>query len=208
MKGRKEARIRITAGAVVAGAVLVVVVAVALGRTEDPLRTAMARWHGARFHGIGDGVLQLRSNDCGPAALAHCLRRLGQPVRYPDFGRGIRLSRRGCTLEQLVEVALQWDWRAVRRRIEPADLAGVSPPAILYLRHGHFVAYEGRSADGRYVFHDPALGRLSYSFESLVRRWGGEILCGAHGTSAPTGQDLPARIGLDSEAPLVDSGPR
>ena len=91
----------------------------------------------------GDGVMQRAANDCGPAALVHCLRRFGTSVPYPDPGSTIRLGPRGCGFDQLVEEAARWGRRARHRRVSPGLVGDVESPAILYLRRGHFVVLEG-----------------------------------------------------------------
>jgi ABC-type bacteriocin/lantibiotic exporter with double-glycine peptidase domain len=165
-------------GTVVAAAAAGVVV-VGLARGDHPARIVMAALGGARFHGVGTGVLQRSSNDCGPAALAHCLRRLGREAPYPDPESRIRIGPRGCSLGELATEASRQGWPVVVRRIELAELAGVEAPAILHLRPGHFVVYEGWGPDGRCRGHDPAVGSVSWSRWSLALRWGGEILHGA-----------------------------
>ncbi len=171
---------------------------VGLARDEHPARVVMARIGGARFHGLGDGVLQRASNDCGPAALAHCLRRLGRVAPYPDPESGVPLGPRGCSLGALAEEASRRGWSVVVRRIGPDELAAVRPPAILHLRPGHFVVWEGRTRDGRWAGHDPAVGRVSWSHRALAIRWGGEILHGQgaveaapRDASGPVGRSRP-----------------
>ena len=171
MRGGGIVAATIAAGVLGAGAAVVVV-----AREEHPLLSLAARWQGARFEGMGSGVRQQRANDCGPAALAHCLRRLGVPVPYPDAESTIPLGRGGCSFAALAVEAARWGRQASIRRIDPGDLGEVRPPAILYLRRRHFVVYEGRDPEGRVVVHDPALGRLSYPPQGLGRHWGGEVL--------------------------------
>lgn len=143
---------------------------------ESPARRLAAMGQGARFLEVGDGVLQRAGNDCGPAALAHCLRRSGTAAPYPDAASSIRLGPRGCGFDQLVEEAQRMGRRAVHRHIQPARADSLTAPAVLYLRRGHFVAYEGVGADGRVIVHDPAIGRISFSPEVLARLWTGDVL--------------------------------
>ena len=55
-----------------------------LARMKHPGRFLLVATRGGRFQEIGNGVLQTGPNDCGPAALAQCLRDLGENVPYPD----------------------------------------------------------------------------------------------------------------------------
>jgi ABC-type bacteriocin/lantibiotic exporter with double-glycine peptidase domain len=120
--------------------------------------------------------MQLRANDCGPAALADCLRRLGSPVPYPDPASGVRLGPRGCGFGELVAEAERYGHRAVHRRVDPDSVRGLRPPAVLYLRRGHFVVYEGPGESGDFVIHDPALGRVAMGRAALARLWTGDVL--------------------------------
>ena len=174
----QNARIRITAGALAGASLAAGVLAAGLGRSENPWGEVLARLQGARFHGAG-GVRQQAANDCGPAALAHCLRRLGRAAPYPDPDGRLTPGPRGCTFAELAAEARRLGWPVRVRRIVPARLGDVALPAILWLRRGHFVVVEGRTPDGRWLGHDPALGRVSWTPEALERAWGGEILHGA-----------------------------
>jgi len=147
-----------------------------LARTEHPGRFLLVAARGGRFVEIGQGVLQTGPNDCGPAALAHCLRELGVPAPYPDPACGVTLTARGCRLDALAEEAGRRGQEARCRRLDPHRIRDVKPPAILHAREGHFLVYEGMDADGRARLHDPAVGRVSYRVASLARRWTGHVL--------------------------------
>lgn len=149
--------------------------AVAVSSWENPLPTLMAMAQGGRFLGRGNGVLQVRANDCGPAALAECLRRLGRDVPYPDPASGVRLGPRGCGFGELIAEAGRHGLPAEHRRVAPGEIDEVSAPAVLYLRRGHFVAYVGQRR-GEVLIHDPALGRLAMSRGALARNWSGDVM--------------------------------
>ncbi|MBZ0266864.1 hypothetical protein K8I85_01800 [bacterium] len=144
---------------------------------EHPGRFLLARVRGGRFVEIGDGVLQRRANDCGPAALVHCLRLLGEDAPYPDPACRVPLTARGCRMDALAEEA-ERRGREVRTRRLPPDggLGSVTPPAILHAREGHYLVFEGVRQDGTVVLHDPALGRVLHSPRALARRWSGHVL--------------------------------
>lgn len=150
--------------------------AVAVSGWESPLPTLAAMVQGGRYLGPGEGVRQLRANDCGPAALAECLRRLGTPVPYPDPESGVRLGPRGCGFGELVAEAERYGYRAVHRKVDSAEILRVRPPAVLYLRRGHFVVYEGSREDGELTVHDPAIGRVALSPGALRRIWTGDVM--------------------------------
>jgi hypothetical protein len=170
--------------------------AVAVSGWERPLPSLAAMIQGGRYLGPGDGVMQVRSNDCGPAALADCLRRLGHAVPYPDPGSGVRLGPRGCGFGELAAEAERHGRRAVHRRVEPGAIDGIAAPAVLYLRRGHFVVYRGRDRGGEVLIHDPALGRVGMTAAALGRIWTGDVLvfeaeAPMEGGAGPGGRDHP-----------------
>lgn len=147
-----------------------------LARTEHPGRFLLAAARGGRFVEIGDGVLQTGPNDCGPAALAHCLRELGVAATYPDPSCRVPLTDRGCRMDALADEAARLGWVTRTRRLDPDRIRDVRPPAILHSREGHFLVYEGMSPGGRVLLHDPAVGRITHTPRSLARRWTGHVL--------------------------------
>jgi ATP-binding cassette subfamily B protein len=145
---------------------------------------------GGRYLEAGDGVRQRAGNDCGPAALAHALRRLGLGVPYPDGASVVRLRPRGCGFEDLAREAARHGVLAAHRRMRPAEPGLLPAPSILFLRQGHFVVLEGRDASGRYVVHDPALGRVAFSGGALGAAWSGDVLVFLGGAGVPGGAPL------------------
>ncbi|MFN8178357.1 MAG: cysteine peptidase family C39 domain-containing protein [bacterium] len=145
----------------------------ATARWPVPALVAWAR--DARFLGEG-GVRQRRATDCGPAALTEALRCLGMDVPYPDPEGGIALGPRGCGLDDLERAAARRGAVARMRRLDPPELDGVRAPAVLHLREGHFVVFEGRGPSGGVLIVDPSLGRLEQSSRNLARHWSGWVL--------------------------------
>jgi predicted double-glycine peptidase len=179
--GRPRAASRAAAATFLAAASAAVVAFFGGAGRDHAIERGLAGARGARFVERGSGVRQRFRNDCGPAALAHALRLLGEEVPYPDPNTTIRLSPRGSGFLDLTREARRWGRRAEGRIIEPHRLQKVRPPAILFLhegplRDGHFVVLEGWSENGEAVLHDPALGRLSITPASLAAHWRGETL--------------------------------
>jgi ABC-type bacteriocin/lantibiotic exporter with double-glycine peptidase domain len=159
---------------VVAG--VTVFAAVGVARHENPARHLAARVRGGRLVDWRDGVAQVHANDCGPAALAHCLRRMGRQVPYPDPHCDVRLGPRGCGFEELVREAGRLGVPARHRRVDTRELDRICVPAVLYLSYGHFVALEEVDRSGRVIVHDPALGRVEFSPGAVRRLWSGDVL--------------------------------
>lgn len=180
--------------AIVLGAGIVVVAGVFAGGFRDhaALRLA-AGLNGAAFVEMGGGVHQRWGNDCGPAALAHAIRLLGIPAPYPDPGATVVLTRRGCRFGDLGKECHRYGVVARIVRVPFDRLDEVEPPAILYLKRGHFVVFEGWRA-GHAVIHDPAIGRVEYERASLARRWRGEMMV------FPT-ESRPATVGGTGDSP-------
>lgn len=167
---------RALAVALLVGVGFAVAVAMALASREHPARHLAAALQGGRLVEAHDGVSQVRANDCGPAALAHCLRRMGREVPYPDPRSSVRLRPRGCGFDELVRESRRLGVPARHRRVPTRDLNGIGVPAVLYLTYGHFVALEEAGASGRVVVHDPALGRVEFSPGAVRRLWSGDVL--------------------------------
>lgn len=167
---------RATAALVVVAAGLGVASMAQTSSSEHALPSLVAWVRGARFVEARNVVRQRRANDCGPAALAEGLRRLGLDAPYPGPAERIVLGPRGCALQDLAEEAFRYGAVAKVRRLAPREVGEVAPPAILHLTEGHFVVLEGRTADGNFLIADPSLGRLEQPPSSLVRHWSGYAL--------------------------------
>ncbi|MGQ0722396.1 MAG: cysteine peptidase family C39 domain-containing protein, partial [Candidatus Eiseniibacteriota bacterium] len=133
---------RAFAAVLLAGTGVAVLAVAGVARHEHPARHLAARVRGGRLVEWREGVAQVHANDCGPAALVHCLRRMGRQVPYPDPQCGVRLGPRGCGFDELVREARRLGASARHRRVETRDLDGIGVPAVLYLTYGHFVALE------------------------------------------------------------------
>ncbi|GJM44607.1 MAG: hypothetical protein DHS20C21_14490 [Gemmatimonadota bacterium] len=147
-----------------------------VARMEHPARFLLVAIQGGRFLEVGSGVLQTGPNDCGPAALAHCLRRLGADAPYPDPECTVPLGRNGCRLDALAADAERQGWSTRVRRLATGEVGSVLPPAILHSREGHFLVLERVGTDGEVFLHDPAVGSIRHSAASWARRWTGHVL--------------------------------
>jgi predicted double-glycine peptidase len=187
---------------------VVVATAVLIGGPRDQVvMRAAARWNGARFVETGGGVRQRAGNDCGPAALAHALRTLGIPAPYPDPDARVVLTRKGCRFGDLLRECERYEVDARIDRISATRLEGIAPPAILFLKRGHFVVYEGWRGD-HVLVHDPAIGRVEYAWLSLARRWRGEVMLfpAESRPTATTREDSPQEGGGDESDRSEDRG--
>lgn len=158
---------------------------------------------------MSGGVLQQRANDCGPAALAHCLRQLGAEAPYPDPDGRVVLTRRGCRLDALAAEAERKGWHPRMRRlsVHSQDLSELRTPAIVHVKEGHFLVFEGVTGAGRVVLHDPALGRISHSERTFRRRWTGHVLDFPEGGESEQEPEKEPEGGIRSGSPAPPSAP-
>jgi predicted double-glycine peptidase len=178
------------AGGLAAGSVALFAALLGAARGPEAGVRAVAMWRGARWLEAGPGIRQQRGNDCGPAALAHVLRRAGLAVPFPDGGSGLVPGPAGCRLDEIAAAAARRGVRVRLRRVAREAVDAVEPPAILHLAEGHFVVLEGRGARESVVW-DPAFGRIAYGADALADRWSGHALeidvpDGIGGTGSPS----------------------
>lgn len=159
-----------------AGSVAAVTAVIVTARGPEAGPQLVAAGRGARWIEAGPGVRQRRANDCGPAALAHALRRTGRTVPFPDAASSLVPRPAGCRLDEIAAEAARLGVPSRLSRSDPDSVEGVGTPALLHLTEGHFVVLEGRSTRGDWIVWDPAFGRLAYSGSALAARWSGHAL--------------------------------
>lgn len=155
-------------------------VVVASRNPLQPLRTYTRwslRWRGARFIAQGRARLQSSLNDCGPTALADFLELSGLPVPAPDSLRRLTAtSPSGTTLGNLGTAALSAGLRVFPVRWDPAELAQLPLPSLVWVERSHFVVVAARSLPDSVEVHDPAAGRYRMAGDRFARLWSGEAL--------------------------------
>ncbi|MEZ5064448.1 MAG: cysteine peptidase family C39 domain-containing protein [bacterium] len=122
------------------------------------------------------GIRQRARSDCGPAALAYALERLGSPASRDSLMSEMAWRENGARFGDLATAARRRGFEAILRTETSRDPRAVSPPAILWLRPGHFVVLEAADPRGGSLIVDPALGRVRFSLAALRRHWRGHVL--------------------------------
>ena len=158
-------------------------------------------------------VLQMEAVECGPAALATVLAHHGRYVPLEELRLLCGVSRDGSKASMLIKAARAYGLAATGHQMEADDLAGLTPPAILFWDFGHFVVWEGSGRRfGRPVvfINDPAGGRRTVPVAEFDTSFTGVVLTFAPGADFRRGgrrpgllHDLPGRLRRVSGALVV-----
>jgi ABC-type bacteriocin/lantibiotic exporter with double-glycine peptidase domain len=140
---------------------------------------ALSRLAGGRYLDQLGVIRQRDADDCGVAVLAMVLaasHAVAPPTaRTLDSLRVVIHARgRGLSMLELQRVATTLGLDVRGLRLTYADLARLSPPAIVHFR-GHYVVLD-RASDTTVTVRDPAVGRLRMTRASFERRWTGHVL--------------------------------
>ncbi|MCA9753003.1 MAG: hypothetical protein KC591_12480 [Gemmatimonadetes bacterium] len=161
------------------GLLVFVAVAVAFSRVAESSHP-LERWGAWRAGAVSidpeAGIRQRARSDCGPAALAYALERLGCPARRDSLTSEMVWQENGARFGDLATAARRRGFEAVLRTESSRDPRAVATPAVLWLRPGHFVVLEAADPRGGSLIVDPALGRVRFSLAALRRHWRGQVL--------------------------------
>ncbi|MFK0290213.1 NHLP family bacteriocin export ABC transporter peptidase/permease/ATPase subunit [Streptomyces sp. NPDC090442] len=124
-------------------------------------------------------VLQMEAVECGAASLAMVLAHYGRHVPLEELRIACGVSRDGSRASNLLKAARSYGLTAKGMQMEPAALAEVQAPAILFWEFNHYVVYDGTGRRlGRRGVHlnDPDKGRRFVPVEDFDTSFTGVVL--------------------------------
>ncbi|MFI5520822.1 NHLP family bacteriocin export ABC transporter peptidase/permease/ATPase subunit [Streptomyces platensis] len=143
-------------------------------------------------------VLQMEAVECGAVSLAMVLAHYGRHVPLEELRIACGVSRDGSRASNLLKAARSYGLQAKGMQMEPAALAEVQAPAILFWEFNHYVVYDGtgRRMGRRGVYiNDPDKGRRFVATEDFDTSFTGVALVLEPGESFRKGGRKPGVLG-------------
>ena len=139
-----------------------------------PAAPAPFRPEGRRVAAV-PAVVQMEASECGAACMVGVLAHHGRHVTLEEARRTCGVTRDGSNALQLTNAAEHWGLACDGYSCEPAELADLKLPAILFWGFNHFVVLEGWSG-GRWRIMDPATGHREVEPAEFDRSFTGVVL--------------------------------
>lgn len=117
---------------------------------------------------------QLESSDCGLACIQMISAYYGKVYRMTTLKKICRQTRVGISIRDMVGCLETIGFEATCVNVGQKEAYRMPLPAILYLKHGHFIVLEKvrtRSLNVLYTILDPAYGRVRLTEEKLAEKW-------------------------------------
>ncbi|MGW2789125.1 NHLP family bacteriocin export ABC transporter peptidase/permease/ATPase subunit [Streptomyces sp. NPDC001251] len=178
------------------------------GRRRPPNSPGSGRRSRARKAPKGEGrrakvvrsptVLQMEALECGAASLAMVLAHHGRHVPLEELRIACGVSRDGSRASNVLKAARGYGLTAKGMQMEPAALAEVQAPAILFWEFNHYVVYDGtgRRLRRRGVhINDPDKGRRFVASEDFDTSFTGVVLVLEPGPDFRPGGRKPGVLG-------------
>ncbi|WP_432092838.1 NHLP family bacteriocin export ABC transporter peptidase/permease/ATPase subunit [Streptomyces sp. bgisy100] len=136
--------------------------------------------------------------ECGAASLAMVLGHFGRHVPLEELRIACGVSRDGSRASNVLKAARSYGLQAKGMQMEPAALAEVRGPAILFWEFNHYVVYDGMGRRlGRRGVHinDPGKGRRFVPMEEFDSSFTGVVLTFEPGDGFRRGGRKPGVMG-------------